>query len=709
MSTRRERLRKAEKLLRQGRLEPAIAEYVALIEEEPTDWATTNALGDLYVRAKRVDQAVGQYTRIADHFWKEGFFPKAAALYKKILKVKPTDEPSLMRVGDISAQQGKLVDAKAAFTAIIALRRKRGDANAANEVVVRLGALDPQDLGARRSAAQAQVELGRVPEAIEAMGQLAADLSAEGKTADAVGVLKAVVELDPVNVASRARLARIYLATGNLGAAREYLTEEVAGDDPAMLLAVAELKLRGGDGEAGRDVIRRVIGLSPDASEQVMALAASLSDADAGAAFVCVDELAEVAMRSEDWEAASVVLQEFTERVPRHVDALVKLVDVCVDAGLDEALIAAQAELAEAYLDKGQVSEASVIAEDLAVREPSNEAHVDRYRRALVAAGDPDPDAKVAEQCHTEAAEGGVSDGLDDLGADFFDEPAPAVAGLQAGTHDAAGAEPVAPVNLGAVAPAHTPATQAEGVIDLSEGGLDLSGLFAEDFAPATAPPGPAPPAPALAPVAAAARPAPAAPQGGAPTGGTMEIDLTSVLGDLEGPGAAGAPAPPAPAQAPDRPSVPAGMLRAPKLDDVFDQLRDEASSDASVEDAAAQQYQLGLSYRQMGKLDEAIGSLETAARSPRYRFNSAVMLGRLYFDKQEPARALDWLERAAEAPAPSDDDHRALMYHLGVTLERLGETARALGVLMELQADAGEYRDVGERVGRLSRLQTGG
>ena len=249
-------------------------------------------------------------------------------------------------------------------------------------------------------------------------------------------------------------------------------------------------------------------------------------------------------MRSEDWEAASVVLQEFTERVPRHVDALVKLVDVCVDAGLDEALIAAQAELAEAYLDKGQVSEASVIAEDLAVREPSNEAHVDRYRRALVAAGDPDPDAKVAERCHTEAAEGGVSDGLDELGADFFDEPTPAVAGLQAGTHDAAGAEPVAPVNLGAVAPAHTPATQAEGVIDLSEGGLDLSGLFAEDFAPAAAPPAPAPPAPALAPVAAAARPAP---QGGAPTGGTMEIDLTSSSATWKGRARPGRPRHPRP------------------------------------------------------------------------------------------------------------------------------------------------------------------
>ena len=107
MSNRRDRLRKAEKLLRQGWLEAATGEYVVLIEEQPKDWAMRNALGDLYVRAKQIDDAVVQYTRIADHFWTEGFLPKAAALYKKALKVKPTDEPSLVRVGEISAQQGK--------------------------------------------------------------------------------------------------------------------------------------------------------------------------------------------------------------------------------------------------------------------------------------------------------------------------------------------------------------------------------------------------------------------------------------------------------------------------------------------------------------------------------------------------------------------------------------------------------------------------
>ena len=46
-------LKKAEKLLRQGRLDGAIAEYVKLVEDQPRDWNTANMLGDLYARAGR--------------------------------------------------------------------------------------------------------------------------------------------------------------------------------------------------------------------------------------------------------------------------------------------------------------------------------------------------------------------------------------------------------------------------------------------------------------------------------------------------------------------------------------------------------------------------------------------------------------------------------------------------------------------------------
>jgi len=100
---REETLKKAEKLLRQGRLDGAIVEYVRVVEDQPRDWNTANTLGDLYVRANQPDKAVSQYSRMADHFYKEGFYPKAAALYKKILKIVPDHEASQLLLGEISA------------------------------------------------------------------------------------------------------------------------------------------------------------------------------------------------------------------------------------------------------------------------------------------------------------------------------------------------------------------------------------------------------------------------------------------------------------------------------------------------------------------------------------------------------------------------------------------------------------------------------
>lgn len=84
-------------------------------------------------------------------------------------------------------------------------------------------------------------------------------------------------------------------------------------------------------------------------------------------------------------------------------------------------------------------------------------------------------------------------------------------------------------------------------------------------------------------------------------------------------------------------------------------------------------------------------------------------MLARIYRDDSDLMSAIEWLERAAEAPAPGEEEGRALMYDLGDLLEAIGETARALAVFLELDADAPGYRDVAERVTRLSRVETEG
>ena len=142
-------LRTAEKLLRQGKLQPAIDEYLRVVEDQPRDWNTANLLGDLYVRSGKVDQAIEQFERIADSLGDEGFLPKAGALYKKILKLKPDYEHALVRGGEISASQGMLADARALFNTVAERRRSRGDVRGAAEIRIRLGLLDPADFAHR--------------------------------------------------------------------------------------------------------------------------------------------------------------------------------------------------------------------------------------------------------------------------------------------------------------------------------------------------------------------------------------------------------------------------------------------------------------------------------------------------------------------------------------------------------------------------------
>ena len=117
----------------------------------------------------------------------------------------------------------------------------------------------------------------------------------------------------------------------------------------------------------------------------------------------------------------------------------------------------------------------------------------------------------------------------------------------------------------------------------------------------------------------------------------------------------------------------------------------------------------LARTYLEMGMMDEAVNALKTAAQSPRLRFEAASTLGRLLLAQGDGPQALYWLERANEAPAPDADAGWALLYDFGVALDEAGDTPRALALFLELQADAGDYRDVPSRIARLKRVQTGG
>ena len=586
---REDALRKAEKLVRQGRLDAAIEAYLQIVDDHPGDWGTANALGDLYVRTGDLDKAASQFTRIADHFRRDSVLPKAVAVYKKVLRIRPQDETARLRLGEIVAEQGLLVDARSYLTAVHDLRVKRGDDRGAKEIVAQLGLLDAGDMDARLSGARAIVELGEREAAVDRFNELAAELTEAGRHDEALAALREVARLDPDNKVAKGRLARACVEHGDLDDARQYLTREVAGNDPELLLTFAELELRAARLESARPVLGQLVTVDRAQRDRVEVLGGALCDTDPAAAFLCLDAVVDAAMSQQEWETAAGVLHGFTTRVPNQIEALIKLVEVCIDGGLESMMFQAQAKLADAYLAHGRPTEAQMISEDLAVCEPGDPAHIERLHRTLVMAGEPAPSKVIAER--------------------------------------------------------------------LSE---------AMSFA--------ATDQPSQAGIAVEHRTSPVSPR----------------------------------AAPDDHPSGPPSPMPDSQAGDEFAEFREKVSQQASV-DAAGEQYKLALSYREAGMIDEAITVLEDAVRLLEHRFDAAFLLGRLCREQGATSKAIEWFERAAEAPASSPPEGRALLYELGEALEAQGEAARSLAVLLELKADASDYRDVHARIERLSRVVTGG
>jgi Tetratricopeptide repeat len=146
-------------------------------------------------------------------------------------------------------------------------------------------------------------------------------------------------------------------------------------------------------------------------------------------------------------------------------------------------------------------------------------------------------------------------------------------------------------------------------------------------------------------------------------------------------------------------------------LEQVFDGLRAEAADDMvemTQPDLSARLLSMAETYQAAGMFEEARAALEQVSSDSRYRFRAAAALGQLFWQQGDPDGALRWLELASEAPAPDPDTGRAVMYDFGEKLEQTGDTTRALAVFLDLLAEQGDYRDVRERVDRLTRVQAG-
>jgi tetratricopeptide (TPR) repeat protein len=175
---------------------------------------------------------------------------------------------------------------------------------------------------------------------------------------------------------------------------------------------------------------------------------------------------------------------------------------------------------------------------------------------------------------------------------------------------------------------------------------------------------------------------------------------------------------PAAPKQAPPPPPAHRQAAPAPgssesveQLKEVFNEFRQELGEMGAEETEDLEtHYNLGIAYREMGLLEEAIGEFQKVAKAVqsgktfRYSMQCFTLLGLSFMDKGQANVAAMWYERALATPGLDTESVLALRYDLGVAQELAGSTKAALDSFTQVYAMNIDYRDVAERIATLQK-----
>jgi tetratricopeptide (TPR) repeat protein len=136
-------------------------------------------------------------------------------------------------------------------------------------------------------------------------------------------------------------------------------------------------------------------------------------------------------------------------------------------------------------------------------------------------------------------------------------------------------------------------------------------------------------------------------------------------------------------------------------LADIFKEFKKGVDKQLGKEDYDTR-YNLGIAYKEMGLIDEAIAEFQLAAKDDNRLLECSSMLGICFMDKGMPKLAVKWFEKGLRAPGRSDEEYLGLRYDLAVAHEAAGETEKALSMFTDLYGQDANFRDVANKVREL-------
>jgi pilus assembly protein FimV len=136
----------------------------------------------------------------------------------------------------------------------------------------------------------------------------------------------------------------------------------------------------------------------------------------------------------------------------------------------------------------------------------------------------------------------------------------------------------------------------------------------------------------------------------------------------------------------------------------LFEEFKEEVEGAAAPQEDPETHYNLGMAFKEMGLLDEAIGELQKVCQAVdrgvpfAQTMQAYTWLANCFIEKGVPQAAFKWFERALKLPG-DEETRTAIHYELASAYEKAGNRESALNHFLEVYGSNIDYRDVAERI----------
>ncbi len=717
----------ADHYQKNNRIPDAISVYKKMAAIDPADLRIQVRLADLYRAANQKDQAVMQYGLIGSMLLKRGAHDEAAQVFQKALELSPDDvETQRNLVRSLLAQKNPT----AAMAVLKAAPRTGESLGLMAEAQLEMGeraeavrtaeqalALDADAETPRLFLSRLRVQEQSLDRALAAVAPLVLTAVARREFARAAEYLEPILSAEPGHVAALEKLAQVLEAEGNraalakvhvqLGQAAEAQSPATALEhyrraqeaDPSNVEAATRLKDIGMPTEAPPSPTEAPAEEPPPEYQELVLDLEDSASVHAPQPKVASIEVEELGAPVEEPPGAGPPPAPPPPGAAapdeQQIETLIVEAEVFARYGLSDKAIERLVSVVRRRPDLLRARERLVelLAE---TKNPGLPREVESLAAAYTEAGRPDEARRVL-------ASAGLADAEPEPQAAPPVSPPPAP-GLDVEFEEFDVGHPAAP-----------PAEIAPEAVAFSEDAID--------FAAGEAGPPPA--------IEKLSTPEPLTP---ADTEFVSYEQLGNLLEDEMSRAGEGRLSPPAEAPAVDEDNLfadeqkffnlaeelekelgeeavveEAGEISTPQgevsLEEIFREFKKGVEQQLSAEDYETH-YNLGIAYKEMGLVDEAIGEFQLASKDPGRAVECCSMLGHCFLEKGMPLLAIKWFRKGLETPAIGELATAGMLYDLARVFQDTGDMDSAYKTFQEVYGLNANYRDVVQRVKELDAVR---